>query len=147
MRASAVVFTQGPVYLGYRLGHIEGRGATFRALVYNKSAIVLHMLRRMIGEEAFLRGLRRFYNQWRYKKAGTDDLRAALEAESGRPLTRFFDRWILGSVLPQIRVRSTVDEAGASAAAGIDNWPVFDLPATIAAIRRRPHERRHISAL
>ena len=31
------------------------------------------------------------------RKAGTDDLRRAFEAESGRPLERFFDRWIYGA--------------------------------------------------
>jgi hypothetical protein len=37
---------QGPVSLGYRLGHIRGESRVFRALVYNKGAAVLHMLRR-----------------------------------------------------------------------------------------------------
>ena len=37
---------QGAVYLGYRLGHIKGDSRVFRALVYNKGAAVLHMLRR-----------------------------------------------------------------------------------------------------
>src|SRR5262249_68179 len=32
---------QGPVYLGYRLGHIKGDTKVFRALVYNKGAMVL----------------------------------------------------------------------------------------------------------
>ena len=44
---------KGPVYLGYRLGHIKGESRVFRALVYNKGAAVLHMLRRLIGDEAF----------------------------------------------------------------------------------------------
>src|SRR6476469_6452386 len=29
---------QGPIYLGYRLGHIKGDSRVFRALVYNKGA-------------------------------------------------------------------------------------------------------------
>ena len=49
---------QGPVYLGYRLGHIKGESRVFRALVYNKGAAVLHMLRRLVGDEAFFAGLR-----------------------------------------------------------------------------------------
>ena len=40
---------QGPVSLGYRLGHIRGESRVFRALVYNKGAAVLHMLRRLSG--------------------------------------------------------------------------------------------------
>ena len=73
---------QGPVYLGYRLGHIKSDGRVFRALVYNKGAMVLHMLRRLVGDEAFFAGLRTFYDERRFKKAGTDDFRAAMEAAS-----------------------------------------------------------------
>ena len=39
----------GPIYLGYRLGHLENDSRVFRALVYNKGAAVLHMLRRLVG--------------------------------------------------------------------------------------------------
>ena len=46
---------QGPVYLGYRLGHIKGESKVFRALVYNKGAAVLHMLRRLVGDRSVFR--------------------------------------------------------------------------------------------
>jgi aminopeptidase N len=87
---------QGPVYLGYRLGYLKGAGRTFRALVYNKSAIVVHMLRRMLGDETFFKGLRRFYTEHRFEKAGIDDFEHAFEAESGQPLgtiLRALDSW------------------------------------------------------
>ena len=99
---------QGPVYLGYRLGHIKGEGRVFRALVYNKGAVVLHMLRRLAGDDKFFEGLRRFYTQWRFKKAGTDDFRAAMEKASGLNLAPFFDAWIYGSSIPALRFTSAV---------------------------------------
>jgi hypothetical protein len=100
---------QGPVSLGYRLGHVRGDQRVFRALVYNKGAMVLHMLRRLVGEEAFLRGLRRFYAENRFKKAGTDDLRRAMAEESGRDLDRFFSRWIYDTALPRVRMTTAVE--------------------------------------
>jgi hypothetical protein len=103
MRRSAIDMSpQGPVYLGYRLGHIRGDRQVFRALVYNKSAVVLHMLRRLVGDEAFFFGVRRFYAQWRFQKAGTDDFRAAMEAASGRDLAAFFEAWIFGAAVPRV---------------------------------------------
>src|SRR3954470_2708598 len=51
----------GPIYLGYRLGHIQGDDRIFRAVVYNKGAMALHMLRRLIGDDAFFGGVRAFY--------------------------------------------------------------------------------------
>jgi aminopeptidase N len=133
MRSSAAAFAaSGPIYLGYRLGHIEGKGAPFRAIVYNKSAIVLHMLRRLIGDVPFARGLRRFYADWTFKKASTDDLRAAFEAESGRPLGRFFDRWILGAALPRLKTSWTMDDGAKTAIVRIEQvGDVFDLPLTV----------------
>jgi hypothetical protein len=94
---------QGPVYLGYRLGHIRGGSRVYRALVYNKSALVLHMLRRVVGDEAFFQGLRRYYTDWRFRKAGTEDFRAAFEAVTGRALDQFFEGWIYGQELPRVR--------------------------------------------
>jgi hypothetical protein len=100
---------QGPVYLGYRLGHIRNDGRVFRALVYNKGALTLHMLRRLIGDEAFFRGLRRFYATWRFKKAGTEDVKAAFELEANRDLDLYFDRWIYGSSLPRLKFSYTIE--------------------------------------
>ena len=100
---------QGPVYLGYRLGHIRNDGRVFRALVYNKGALTLHMLRKLIGDDAFFRGLRRFYATWRFKKAGTEDVKAAFELEANRDLDAYFDRWIYGSSLPRMKFSYTTE--------------------------------------
>ncbi len=121
---------QGPVYLGYRLGHIKADGRIFRALVYNKGATVLHMLRRLVGDEAFFRGVRQFYSSSRFRKVGTDDLRAALEAASGRPLGRFFDQWIYGSTLPRLKVQYRVE--GAELAVHVEQiGEAFEVPVTL----------------
>ena len=102
---------RGPISLGRRLGAIRGDPRVFRALVYNKSAMVLHMLRGLLGDEAFFRGLRRYYNAMRFRNAGTDDLRRAFEAEAGRSLERFFTRWIRESDLPAIGLSYGAEQA------------------------------------
>ena len=103
MRRWSMRFTdEGPVYLGYRLGHIEGDTRVYRALVYNKGAMVLHMLRRLIGDEPFFRGLRRYYREMRFENAGTDDLIRAFETETSRSLEDFFARWIHEATLPEL---------------------------------------------
>src|SRR6185436_16205231 len=101
--------------LGYRLGQIQGDTRVFRAVVYNKSAVVLHMLRRLVGDEAFFASLRRYYRTWRFQKAGTEDLRAAFEAETKLPLAVFFDKWIRGTTLPKLRADAVVDASGQTA--------------------------------
>jgi hypothetical protein len=121
---------QGPISLGYRLGHIKGEPRVFRAVVYNKGAAVLHMLRRLVGDEAFFTGLRAFYAEHRYRKAGTGDLQKAMEAASGRRLERFFERWVLDTTLPRVRVTTAV-KGDAVDVAYEQAGEVFDLPVTI----------------
>ena len=121
---------QGPVYLGYRLGHIRGDSRIFRAVVYNKGAAVLHMLRQLVGDEAFFKGIRRFYIESRFRKVGTEDFRKTMEAEAGRPLQRFFDRWIYGATLPNMTFTYRVE--GNEAVLHFDQaGEVFDVPVTV----------------
>ncbi|MGH9331228.1 MAG: M1 family aminopeptidase, partial [Vicinamibacterales bacterium] len=123
---------QGPVALGYRLGHIKGEGRVFRAIVYNKAAMVLHMLRRLVGDDAFFGGVRRFYRDYRFRKAGTDDFKKAMEAEAGVSLTRFFEGWIEGTEIPQLTFRFTVAAGGASIALRFEHaGTVMDVPALV----------------
>ena len=120
MRRTSITYDRyGPIWLGYRLGHLQGDSRVFRALVYNKSALVLHMLRRMMGDDAFFRGLRRFYLDSRFSKVGTDNVKKAFEAEYGKPLDRFFERWIMNSGVPQIVVSHTVSGAGPTAGGAV----------------------------
>lgn len=99
---------QGPIYLGYRLGHVRGDSRIFRSIIYNKGAMVLHMLRRLVGDETFFRALRRFYFEFRFRKAGTDDLQRIFEAETDRSLERFFERWVFEAGIPQVTFTYTV---------------------------------------
>jgi hypothetical protein len=125
---------QGPVYLGYRLGHIRNDGRVFRALVYNKGAAVLHMLQRLVGDDAFFRGIRRFYAESRFRKAGTEDLRRAMEAESDRSLERFFERWIYGSTLPRLTFAYHVESSAGRPEVVLhfeQLGEVFDVPVTV----------------
>lgn len=128
---------QGPVDLGYRLGHLAEEPRVFRALVYNKSALVLHMLRRLIGDDAFFRGLRRFYTEMRFRVAGTDDLMRAFEIESARSLEDFFGRWIHGFDLPRLRFDYRTEARAADPGATDvvlrfrQEGELFELPVTV----------------
>jgi hypothetical protein len=120
----------GPIYLGYRLGHIKGESRIFRALVYNKGAIVLHMLRRLVGDDAFFKGVQRYYREHRFTKTGTSDLQKAMELESGRDLARFFERWVFDSGVPRLRYATSV--AADEATVRIEQTgDLYDVPVTV----------------
>jgi len=71
---------------------------------YEKGAWVLHMLRKRIGDEAFFRGLRDYYQAHREANATTEDLRGALEKSSGKNLKDFFARWVYGAGHPRYQL-------------------------------------------
>ena len=60
------------------------------------------MLRRLVGDDAFFGGVRRFYDDNRFQKAGTDGLRLAFEAETGG---RCRDSSIVGFATDPISLR------------------------------------------
>jgi aminopeptidase N len=125
--------SQGPVYLGYRLGHIRGEGRVFRAIIYNKGAMVLHMLRRLLGDQQFFAGVRQFYQEWKFRKAGTNDFRSTMERVSGRDLAPFFDAWIYGFSVPNLKFTSTV--TGAEAVVRFEHRAdVIPVPVTVSVI-------------
>lgn len=137
MRRSAMrEADEGPIHLGYRLGHIKADSRVFRSVVYNKGALVLHMLRRLLGDDVFFEGLRRFYMESRFRKAGTDDLQRVMQEVSGRDLGRFFERWVLEAALPRLVVRHTVRPAaggGEEAVITVEQQQeaVFDVPVQV----------------
>lgn len=61
---------------------------------YQKGAWVLHMLRGLVGDEAFWTGIRRYYQAHMNGHATTADFRAEMERASGRDLRGFFDQWL-----------------------------------------------------
>jgi len=65
-------------------------------LTYYKGAMVLHMLRWTLGDEAFYQGIRNYLNDAQLKDnfARTQDLQKHLENTSGRNLGRFFEQWV-----------------------------------------------------
>ncbi|MCG6892645.1 MAG: M1 family peptidase [Desulfobacteraceae bacterium] len=65
-----------------------------RVVGYGKAAMVFHMLRKSIGEEAFWGALRDLFAERLFRPTGWDDLRRAFEARYGRSLETFFAQWV-----------------------------------------------------
>jgi aminopeptidase N len=68
----------------------------YGAIVYGKAPLFFHAARKLVGDEAFFRGLRSYVDTYRYKWACTDCFRKELaRASSGRSgaLERLQNRW------------------------------------------------------
>lgn len=71
-------------------------------LTYNKGAYVAHMLRWVLGDSVYFRGLRRYLDDpaVRYGFVRTADLQRNLEQGSGKNLSSFFQKWVYGEGYP-----------------------------------------------
>lgn len=79
-----------------------------QAIGYGKSAMVFHMLRQQIGEEAFWTALRKLTSEGSGKRLGWNDLKPFFSAASGRDLTSFFQQWVEQSGAPQLHFDDVV---------------------------------------
>lgn len=97
--------TYGSVYVPSQDTTSVGRIFSSR-LTYNKGSMVLHMLRKKVGDANFFQGLKNYLNnpQLAYGYAKTADFRAEMEAISGQDLMEFFNDWIYGEGYPTFRI-------------------------------------------
>jgi aminopeptidase N len=72
----------------------------FNSTVYRKGAWVLHMLRHVVGDDAFFEGLRGYLAAHAYGVAVTADLERAFEDVWGHELGWFFDEWVYREGMP-----------------------------------------------
>ena len=79
-------------------------------LSYNKSSYLLYMLRFIVGDDVFVRSLKRYAQDpaLAYGNASTADFKRNIEAESGKNLTYFFDQWYTGQGYPSYQVKWNV---------------------------------------
>ena len=61
---------------------------------YQKGSWTLHMLRGLVGDDAFWSGIQTYYEEFKDINATTDDFRRHMELSSGRDLGTFFDQWL-----------------------------------------------------
>lgn len=106
------VESAGPITWGLRL-----RGTTapdpWRTITYDKGSWILHMLRRRMGDQAFLAFLGDLRKRYEYRTVTTEQFRAlaAEHSPKGLPdagLADFFDSWVYGTGIPTLQVTSAI---------------------------------------
>lgn len=65
-----------------------------RAIGYGKGAMVFHMVRQRIGEEAFFGAMRELFRRKRFATAAWSDFAAAFSAASGKDMASFMAPWL-----------------------------------------------------
>lgn len=116
---------------------------------YQKGALVLSMLRYVLGDEGFFRTLRHYAHKHEWQSVETSDLRVAIEEVTGRNLDWFFDEWVYACGYPEFEVRHTYDGANQSLRVTVrqvqdtsDGTPLFRMPVEIEVVGSRGASRK-----
>ncbi|MFN3531579.1 MAG: M1 family metallopeptidase [Candidatus Brocadia sp.] len=86
---------------------IGRRDQATRAIGYGKTAMVFHMLRRMIGDELFYKSLKRFYKEKIWQQASWKDIQYVFEDTGKMDLSWYFEQWINRKGAPFIELGKT----------------------------------------
>ena len=89
----------------------------FQSLTTDKGAMILHMLRWVLGEDKYNKTLREFASEYAGKSATTDDFRAIAEKYYGDQLTWFFSQWLDSTGAPEFKVKYTTYRLGGATVA------------------------------
>ena len=84
----------------------------FDGLTYTKGGTILRMIEGYIGEAAFTEGVRLYMKRHAYGNTEADDLWAALEEASGKPVGRIARDWLGQPGYPLVKVESLTADRG-----------------------------------
>ena len=82
--------------------YIENVDDVSGAMMYQKGAWTLHMLREKLGSEKYHAGVRSYYAEHKDKNARTPDFMRHMEEASGQKLEGFFAQWLFQGGIPHV---------------------------------------------
>ncbi len=104
-------------------------------LTYQKGAWILHMLRNLVGDASFQKGIQLYYAKYFNANATTNQFREEMEKASGKDLKLFFKQWLYQPINPIINANWSFDGTQQKlkiTLAQVQNGDmVFDLPIEI----------------
>jgi aminopeptidase N len=95
-------------------GKLDIFSPEFQSLVTDKGAMILHMLRWVLGDAKFNSTMRTFATKYAGKSASLDDFKAIAEKEYGDQLTWFFSQWLDSTGAPEFKSKYTVYRLGSN---------------------------------
>lgn len=79
----------------------------FDAISYQKGALVLHALEKVVGTDKLTEFLRAWFDRHAFGAVTSADLQRELSEASGKDLSKFFEGFVFGGYHPEVRVTFT----------------------------------------
>lgn len=118
-------------------------GGMFDTYSYQKGSVVLHLLRKELGDADFFRALGYYLKKHAHGNVTSGDLSRAIREATGRNVDRFFDDWVYSPGHPVLESAWTYDDATQTVSVTVkqtqdtgNGTPIYDLPIDIAILKR-----------
>jgi tetratricopeptide (TPR) repeat protein len=111
MSVGALAYDSVPLSSAAKLDYFSPE---FQSLVTDKGAMILHMLRWVVGEKDYLKIMRDFATQYAGKSASTDDFKEVSEKVSDQKLTWFYSQWMDSTSAPEFKAKYTIYRLGSN---------------------------------
>jgi len=109
MSVGALAYDTAPLS---SVGKLDLFSPEFQSLVTDKGAMILHMLRWVVGDQKYDQTMRTFAAKFAGKSASIDDFRSIAEQQYGDKLTWFFSQWLDSTGAPEFKTKYTVYRLG-----------------------------------
>jgi len=109
VQAGALAYDTEPLAT---VGRLDPFSPQFQSMTLEKGAMVFHMLRWEMGDDAFIKFLRGVLSQYTDKGVRTSNLQTVAAAQSQLQLTSFFAQWVDGTGAPTFTNKYTVFRLG-----------------------------------
>ena len=121
----------------------------FDSHIYPRGAVVLHMLRQIIGDKNFKNYQKNFLTDFRFKNPKTKDLIRAVNEATSSDYNWFFDQWVLSAGHPQIQIETLWENGEYSVfinqtQTGRQTPYVYEIPTEIAFHYKNRSEKKSI---
>lgn len=94
--------TEGRTAIQQPLDNLRNAGLIYNNIIYNKAPLVMREIVRLMGKDAFQRGIQRYIHDYAYGNASWDDLIAILNSETMVPLDTLSELWVKQPYYPTI---------------------------------------------
>ena len=91
--------------------YYNDREDVFDLVTYQKGGRILHMLRHLVGDEAFYKSLNKYLTDNKFTNGSAIKLKLAFESITGKDLNWFFNQWYFGNGHPYIQITQQYDPA------------------------------------
>lgn len=116
-------------------------GAMFDQHTYPKGGVILHMLRKQLGDEKFYAGIKLYLNTRQHSPVESNDLCEAMTEASGVNCHPFWDQWIFKPGHPVLDYTWTYDDAAKQVVVNVkqtqdtkDGTPIYTMPGNVGII-------------